>query len=88
MNTPRNDFASFTNNYMNVLLGMSDDTKLRIIRLLMDSLLECKKNETHSPSYTHDMLKKHAGAWVGNETTDKIMSDIRENSSIRKPLEL
>lgn len=82
-----NDSPYFLHNYMNILLGMSDDTKLRIIRMLTDSLIKCDDIDAKSPSYTSDMLKKHAGAWVGNESTEEIISIVRENSSIRKPLE-
>ena len=88
METTINDFTFFSNNYMNILLGMSDDTKLRIIRSLTDSLLN-HNNVSEKPSaFTSEMLKKHAGAWVSNETADEIISTIRENSSIRKPLPL
>ena len=82
-----NDSALFHNNFMNMLLGMSSDTKLRIIRMLTDSLIKSENIDTKSPSYTQNMLKKHAGAWVGDKTTEEIMSIIRENPSIRKPLE-
>lgn len=82
-----NDFTFLPGNYMSVLLGMSDDTKLRIIRMLTDSLLNRKEMAVKSPSFTDEMLKKHAGTWVGDELTDEIMSVVRENSTVRKPLE-
>ena len=71
---------------MNVLLGMSDDTKLRIIRMLTDSLLKREKVIEKSSAFTSEMLKKHAGSWAGTESADEILSSIRENSSIREPL--
>ena len=80
------DAAFFSNNYMNVLLGMSDDTKLRIIRMLTDSLLKREKVIEKSSAFTTEMLKKHAGAWTSTEMADEIISSIRENSSIREPL--
>lgn len=73
-------------NYINALLGMSNDTKLRIIRLLTDSLIKSDMVEK-SVDNTQSMLQKHAGAWVGNESADEIMSNIRDNSSSRSPLE-
>ena len=69
-----------------LLLGMSDDTKLRIIRMLTDSLLNREKVIEESSAFTSEMLKKHAGAWIGTETADEILSSIRENSSVREPL--
>ena len=71
-------------NYVNMLLGMSDDAKLRVIRLLTDSLLN---RNVAIEDKTQVMLKKHAGAWVGNESADEITSCIRENYSSRSPLE-
>ena len=73
-------------NYINALLGMSNDTKLRVIRLLTDSLIKSEMAETDVDN-TQLMLQKHAGAWVGNESAEDIMSCIRENSSARSPLE-
>lgn len=81
-----NDFSFLPGNYMNLLLGMSDDTKLRIIRMLTDSLLNRERISVKSPSFTSEMLRKHAGAWVGEESSDEIMSVIRENSTVREPL--
>ena len=69
-------------NYINALLGMSNDTKLRVIRLLTDSLIKSEMAETDVDN-TQLMLQKHAGAWVGNESAEDIMSCIRENSSAR-----
>lgn len=82
-----NDFSFLPGNYINILLGLSDDTKLRIIRMLTDSLIKHEEIEAKPATLTSDMLRKHAGAWIGNETADEIMSTIRENSSIRQPLE-
>ena len=86
MDATMNDSVFLPGNYMNVLLGMSDDTKLRIIRMLTDSLLKRERTAVKSPTFTSDMLKKHAGTWVGNESTDEIMTTVRENSNIREPL--
>lgn len=83
-----NDFNVLPTNYINILLGMSNDTKLRVIRLLTDSLLKSEKVVTEdSKSYTQAMLKKHAGAWAGNESADEIIACVRENYSSRLPLD-
>lgn len=88
MEATMNDFNVLPTNYINVLLGMSNDTKLRVIRLLTDSLLKSNViSSDNNKSHTQAMLKKHAGAWVGNESTDEIITNIRENYSSRTPLE-
>ena len=84
MEATMNQYNALPINYINALLGMSNDTKLRVIRLLTDSLLN---QNVVTEDNTQMMLKKHAGAWVGNESADEIMSCIRENSSSRSPLE-
>ena len=84
MDATMNQYNVLPINYINVLLGMSNDTKLRVIRLLTDSLLN--QNAVIEDN-TQMMLRKHAGAWVGNESADEIISCIRENSSSRSPLE-
>ena len=61
---------------------MSNDTKLRVIRLLTDSLIKSEMVEANVDN-TQLMLQKHAGAWVGNESAEDIVSYIRENSSAR-----
>ena len=71
------------------LLGMSKNTKLRIIRLLTDSLIKSEIVEPadDSKEYTRKMLDKYAGAWSGNESADELMAAIRENSSVREPMQ-
>ena len=86
MEAAMNQYNVLPINYINTLLGMSNDTKLRIIRLLTDSLINSEMVETGVDN-TQQMLQKHAGAWVGNETAEELMSCIRENSSSRSPLE-
>lgn len=87
MESTMNNSQFLPNNYIGMLLGMSDDTKLRIIRLLTDSLLHSTSKVDNPSLRTDEMLKKHAGAWVGDETSDEIISAIKDNSSIRKPLD-
>ncbi len=86
MEAAMNQYNVLPVNYINALLGMSNDTKLRIIRLLTDSLIKSEMVETDVDN-TQQMLQKHAGAWVGDESVEEIMSCIRENSSSRFPLE-
>ena len=40
MSIVNNDISVLPANYVNILLGMSKNTKLRIIRLLTDSLIK------------------------------------------------
>ena len=87
MEITMNDFNVLPTNYIKTLLGMSNDTKLRVIRLLTDSLLKSGAVADDNKSYTQTMLKKHAGAWVGDKDADEIISSIRENYSSRLPLE-
>ncbi len=86
MEAAMNQYNVLPINYINTLLGMSNDTKLRIIRRLTDSLLNSGMGETGVEN-TQQVVQKHAGAWVGNETAEELMSCIRENSSSRSPLE-
>ena len=83
-----NDSPMLPAGYVNALLGMNDDTKLRIIRLLTDSLLKDSVAPVEcSEDYTRSMLDKHAGSWRGEESADEIMACVRENSSNRQPLD-
>ena len=86
MKTTTNQFNILPINYINALLRMSNDTKLRVIRLLTDSLIKSDMVEKDVDN-TQVMLQKHAGAWVGNESAEEIISQVRENYSSRLPLE-
>lgn len=89
MSIVNNDISVLPANYVNILLGMSKNTKLRIIRLLTDSLIKSEIVEPadDSKEYTRKMLDKYAGAWSGNESADELMAAIRENSSVREPMQ-
>ena len=82
-----NDFKVMPTNYINILLGMSNETKLHIIRLLTDRLLKSEVVIDDNREYTKKMLKKHAGTWVGDENANDIIACIRENYSSRTPLD-
>ena len=53
---------------------------------IIDKLLSLSDGIKFSKKYTEDMVNKHAGTWVGEESVDEIMSKIRENSSSSEPL--
>ena len=53
---------------------------------MIDKLLSLSDGIKFSKKYTEDMVNKHAGTWVGEESVDEIMSKIRENSSSSEPL--
>lgn len=57
MEATMNQFNALPVNYINVLLGMSNDAKLRVIRLLTDSLLN--QNPVIEDN-TQMILQKHA----------------------------
>ena len=71
------------------LFALSNDQKLRVISLLTQSMLRAPKDKADvmdEKEYTRQMLEKHAGKWVGDETAEDILSAIRENSSMREPV--
>lgn len=51
--------------------------------VLINSILKSETKADDDKKHTLYMLEKHAGSWVGDETTDEIMDKIREDSSIR-----
>ena len=53
---------------------------------MIDKLLSLSDGIKFSKKYTEDMVNKHAGTWVGEESVDEIMAKIRENSSSSEPL--
>lgn len=72
--------------YWNLLYLLNDSMKLRLAALLTSSVADKADNAITGKNCTDEMIKKHFGAWQGNETTDELMASIRENSSIREPL--
>lgn len=78
--------SNLPSDFVRLLLSMSDRMKLYVIKLLTDSMLKSEKDATDDKNYTERMLKKHAGSWKGEESTDDLMNKIRENSSTREPL--
>ncbi|MCD7924357.1 MAG: hypothetical protein LUI85_06555 [Bacteroides sp.] len=86
METTIKSSAHIPVNFLNTLLSMSDKMKLYVIKVLTDSLLKSDIEAVDEKKHTQEMLEKHAGTWVGDETAGEIMAKIRENSSTREPL--
>lgn len=86
METTMKSSVNMPANILNTLLSMSDKMKLNVIKILTDSMLKSEALVADGTKHTLDMLEKHAGSWVGDETAEEIMAKIRENSSIREPL--
>ncbi len=78
--------SNLPGDFVRLLLSMSDRMKLYVIKLLTDSMLKSEMDAVDEKKYTERMLKKHAGAWSGDESADSLMDKIRENSSTREPL--
>lgn len=84
-----NELYSPTNTlgrYWSFLYLLSDSMKLRLAALLTSSVADKTDNAISGRNHTDKMIKKHFGAWQGEETTEDLMATIRENSSIREPL--
>lgn len=47
-----------------------------------------KAEDSSVDTQTDNMLNRFAGCWHGSESHDEIMDTIRENRSIRKPLNM
>lgn len=86
METTMKSSVNMPDNILNMLLSMSDKMKLYVIKVLTDSMLKSETKTADDKKHTLGMLEKHAGSWVGSETTEEIMAKIRESSSIREPL--
>jgi len=74
--------------YWKILSSLSDSVKLRLAKMLTSSVAEKAEKQESSSELTERMLKKYNGAWVGDESSEEIMTAIRENSSIRKAIQL
>lgn len=74
--------------YWRTLNSLSDSVKLRLATMLTSSVVEKADSKETSAELTQRMLKKYAGAWVGDESDEDIMATIRESSSIRNAVQL
>lgn len=71
--------------YWESLKSLSDEVKLKLIERIIRSFSEKKRTNANKESeYTNEMIKRFAGSWAGNESTDEIMDSIKKNSTLRK----
>lgn len=61
--------------FMKSLLALSDEMKLRVIRLLTDSLLKSKKDVTDEEDYTRKMPEKNAEETLEDKINNFPISD-------------
>jgi hypothetical protein len=73
---------TMTNNYWNMLRNLNDEVKLRLASMLTASVVEHKnKSVSEKVSITEAMVKKYAGAWEDDRTSDEIISDVYASRS-------
>lgn len=73
---------TITNNYWNTLRNLNDEVKLRLASMLTASVVEHKnKSVSEKDSLTDAMIKKYAGAWEDDRTSDEIISDVYASRS-------
>lgn len=62
------------------------------IKAYFDLVISCpsvlKTDNTSANTLTENMLDRFAGCWHGSESHDDIMDTIRENRSIREPINM
>lgn len=66
---------NFEDNYFSLLNSLKDETKLRLIKKLTDSLLE-KKVTVNTEAAKDEALRQLAGIWKDDEDADKIAREI------------
>ena len=73
---------TMTNNYWNMLRNLKDEVKLRLASMLTASVVEHRdKSVSEKVSITEAMVKKYAGAWEDDRTSDEIISDVYASRS-------
>lgn len=74
--------------YWNMLRSLSNEMKLKLATRLTASVVE-KVERTEKPvsEHTRQMLDKFYGAWEGDESAEQIIATMKENKSVREPLE-
>lgn len=82
------DDISIADSYWRLLCSLNDRVKLRLASMLTLSVAKKAERDETSDELTTRMLKKHCGAWTGDESSEEIMAAIRENSSIRDAIQL
>lgn len=56
------------------------------VNLVLSYPTVLKKDKETAEEYTDKMLERFAGCWHGDESTDQIMSQIKEGRTVREPL--
>ena len=82
---------SAINFYWKFLQFIPENVKLGLAAKLTTSVLEdttAAEPEKESDDYTARMLDKFWGAWVGDETADEVMKNIKLNVKSRNPINL
>lgn len=74
--------------YWNMLRSLNNEMKLKLATRLTASVIEkTERTEASVSEHTRCMLDKFYGAWEGDESAEQIIATMKENTSIRKPLE-
>lgn len=74
--------------YWRIIKDASNEVKLRLISMLSESMTTHSEFSGRDTDKTEVFLSKYAGAWAGDESADEIISTLRSNRSIRKPISL
>lgn len=74
--------------YWNMLRSLNNEMKLKLATRLTASVVEkVERIEMPVSEYTRQMLDKFYGAWEGDESAEQIIATMKENNSVREPLE-
>lgn len=74
--------------YWNMLRSLNNEMKLKLATRLTASVVEkVERIEMLVSEYTRQMLDKFYGAWEGDESAEQIIATMKENNSVREPLE-
>lgn len=75
-----------TDSYWEILKSLSNEVKLRLATRLMESILGTTSEQVDR---TEEMLEKHCGAWVGDESAESIVANIyASRQGCKNPLNL
>lgn len=66
---------NFEDNYFSLLKSLKDETKLRLIKKLSDSMLE-KKVAANAEADKNETLRQLAGVWRDDAEAEKIADEI------------
>ena len=74
--------------YWNMLCSLNNEMKLKLATRLTASVVEkVERTEVSVSEHTRQMLDKFYGAWEGDESAEQIIATMKENNSVREPLE-